>query len=414
MLMIFCNNVEFGSSFRPTWILFIFLNCCVGFGAPILWTAQSDYIGRCAVTLADQGDEGGVSLVTSRLSGNFFTYFQFSGSLGTLLSSLVLMFSKSNEGATLLFNILGALVLASLVGFACGLPRVAKKDGTESHPAATIRETLMLAFTDQRTGLAVPITLCNGMMLGFFFASYATEFICPVGSAAMVGFVLATFFAANALSTFTWGYLLGKGKISRTNAFKIATLTQMFLLAMMMIAKAVGFQATYYWAESTQLWVKINNQEINPAHMVFLFLGAIIFAFGDSVYESQVPAVFQTLYADDPKSTCAYANTKMWQSLGFALQFAINSFSDAFVPKVILLLVLLILSILFIIILNRRCPFDSPRSIELAALSNGREGGDDASSSSPGDKSHFMGITGTPLEGSLRTNSTDLRTPEEA
>jgi len=58
----------------------------------------------------------------------------------------------------------------SLVGFLF-VPKVSRNSIVEEYIASPV-ETLKLAFTDTRTGLAVPLTLCNGMMMGFFFSEY--------------------------------------------------------------------------------------------------------------------------------------------------------------------------------------------------------------------------------------------------
>merc|ERR1712205_183183 len=54
-------------------------------------------------------------------------------------------------------------------------------------------------------------------------------------------------------------------------------------------------------------------------------MGAI-FATGDAVLESVVPVTLQNYFAgDDCKVNASAANQKMWQSLGFAAQFAIGA-----------------------------------------------------------------------------------------
>eukprot|EP00397_Hematodinium_sp_SG-2012_P032148 GEMP01034200.1.p1 GENE.GEMP01034200.1~~GEMP01034200.1.p1 ORF type:complete len:480 (+),score=86.18 GEMP01034200.1:182-1621(+) len=326
IVMILSNNIKFGDSFRPTWILFVFLNACVGMGAPIVWTAQTDFIGRCAAKISESCGEN-LSLTSSRLNAQFFGFFQFSGMIGSLVSGLVLLLAGT-EAVFVLFNILGVFMSLSIIGFFF-LPTVSKSAVEEAHPVATVGETLSLAFVDNRTGLCVPITICNGMMLGFFNAEFTATFICPVASQKMVGFVLAMFFTSNGFMTLLWGHFLGRGSISRANALAIAAALQ------------------------------VPGMTIQVGQVALLFVGAFIYAAGDSVYESQVPAIFQTLYVNDAKSTAAYANYKMWQSLGFAMQFGIGSTVPQFAPKALALLLLHVVSLGMIFVLNKRHPFDT-------------------------------------------------------
>jgi len=122
--------------------------------------------------------------------------------------------------------------------------------------------------------------------------------------------------------------------MSRTFCFTAAAVIQVaFLLALLSTA---NFKRTYRLDGSD--WHLIDGRKPQIAQIVLLFFGAVCFAAGDCVYESQVPAVFQTLYATDPNSTAAYANYKMWQSLGFALQFGLSSAITPILPKAILLM----------------------------------------------------------------------------
>lgn len=94
-------------------------------------------------------------------------------------------------------------------------------------------------------------------------------------------------------------------------------------------------------------------------------LGACLFAIGDAVWESQVPAILQGYFQENRDLNCAMANMKMWQSLGFAAQFAIGvAFSgyddvlDFFWLKVAILLTLLVLSYVCVVIVGARHPVD--------------------------------------------------------
>jgi hypothetical protein len=58
--------------------------------------------------------------------------------------------------------------------------------------------------------------------------------------------------------------------------------------------------------------------------MVLLFVASALHAIGDSVWETQLPAVLQTIFTDDRDKAAAMANLKMWQSLGVSVLFAMS------------------------------------------------------------------------------------------
>merc|ERR1719158_892884 len=113
------------------------------------------------------------------------------------------------------------------------------------------------------------------------------------------------FFFSNAVFTSVVGFVLGRKWMSRTFCFTAAAVIQVaFLLALLSTA---NFKRTYRLDGSD--WHLIDGRKPQIAQIVLLFFGAVCFAAGDCVYESQVPAVFQTLYATDPNSTAAYASS---------------------------------------------------------------------------------------------------------
>jgi hypothetical protein len=65
-----------------------------------------------------------------------------------------------------------------------------------------------------------------------------------------------------------------------------------------------------------------------------------VFALGDSVLESQIPALVQspTFFPEERDRDAANSNLRMWQSLGFTAQFALGIIrpKDVFLQAVIL------------------------------------------------------------------------------
>merc|ERR1719359_1577704 len=91
-----------------SWALPISANVLVGVGAPVLWTCQNDYVGRCAYQsakedLAHENSLSGTlaertSEMSARLNGVFFSIYQSAGFCGNILSSVILLALQADQG----------------------------------------------------------------------------------------------------------------------------------------------------------------------------------------------------------------------------------------------------------------------------------------------------------------------------
>ena len=82
---------------------------------------------------------------------------------------------------------------------------------------------------------------------------------------------------------------------------------------------------------------------VDTSVYVVLFLGAILFAVADSVWEGQIPAVLQTLFdAASGSQPSAMANLKLWQSLGVAIVFGLAYMDSLPITGIILIACLLL------------------------------------------------------------------------
>lgn len=360
MVMILSNLLDFGTSFRASWVFYIFTSACVGLGAPILWTAQAEFAGRCALKASQETGET-LSATSSRFNAMFFSYLQCAGVAGSILSSTVLLLGgdSGDGGKSALFILLGLLVLGALVGFMM-LPVIEKntRDGVETdvQQFPDWKQTLAIGFTDSRTTLALTMTLANGLMLGLILSNYSSIFITPCAGIKLVGFVTAMFFASNAIATRIWGNLISSGRVKRMTALTVATFVKIIFVVILLIVYLTGFEPAYSIDPDTGKWIKINP--VQSFRVFLLFCGACFFAIGDSVYESQIPTIFHTLYSGDPNATAAYATYKMWQSLGFCLMFALDSMTTNFIPKGIFALILLVFGWISMLQLNRKHVFE--------------------------------------------------------
>ena len=212
-----------------------------------------------------------------------------------------------------LFLTLGILCLLGALVF-LAMPSVEGAD--DKH--AKLLDTARLALTDARVALMIPLMITNGMTLAYFLGDFQTDVTCPVAGSSFTGFVVATFFGVNAVSSASWGQLISKKRLKRRSVFCLASvLLVLFLLLKMLWHVPNNYQLP---AGSTD-WQMVS--EPRPLDVLLIFLLAAIFATGDSFYEAGPPMTLQSYYAGSSSLMPAMANYKLWQSLGFAIQFFI-------------------------------------------------------------------------------------------
>jgi len=268
--------------------------------------------------------------------------------IGTFLSSMIMEVGHAGDATKrVLFCTLGAI---SAVGAALflSLPVVPSSGGGASERLPSLLDTGRLALSDPRTGLLIPLLLTNGMTMASFFGDFQTDLTCPVAGAAVTGFVLSTFYGVNALATAFWGRLLARGMLSRRAVYICAAL----LISSYLVAK-LAWQAPQNYERDDKVWRR--RQDPSSTDMIMVFALAALFACGDAFFESGPPATLQTFYASSDKLVPAMANAKLWQSLGFAVQFPIGvALADYPVVRSLILLVLLAVSVVSLLILDRR------------------------------------------------------------
>jgi len=111
-------------------------------------------------------------------------------------------------------------------------------------------------------------------------------------------------------------------------------------------------------------WSQISSPDKRTP--LYLFLGAILFAIGDSIWESQPPAMLQNYFRDDVHGNAAMSNIKMWSSLGTMTQFLLGFLlADYLDIKIYILSCVFLFAVLCLFILNYIEPFDAPATERL-------------------------------------------------
>lgn len=337
----------------PVWAVPVAFNVLVGVAAPLLWTAQNTYVGRSAVSVAKLLQEPTEKWTTS-YNSLFFSIYQFAGMIGNVLSSVILLSLKEVAWAKeALFVTLGLL---SFVGALVFLAMPTVEGANDKH--AGILDTSRLAVTDAKVTLMIPLMLTNGMTLAFFLGDFQTDVTCPVAGSGFTGLVIASFFGANGLCSAFWGQMISRRRATRRAVFCLASL----LLALFLVLKIFWHVPTNYRLPAGSMkWEMIS--EPKPLDVFVIFLLAVIFAAGDSFFEAGPPMTLQSFYAGSSCLMPAMANYKLWQSLGFAIQFFIAiPLKDFPVLRGAILLGLTVVSCICILVLDRCvAPVDDQR-----------------------------------------------------
>ena len=350
-----------------------------------------------------------------KFNGIFFSIFQLSGCCGLVVSSVILWQVEGTAGFTYLFIGLGASCATGLFVMTTCLPNLGPvpKDEDEqnnitlsnddgSDKEVTVFSTLIMCFTEPRMYLMVPNIIYNGMSLGFIWFSYNTFAWGSGLGASFIGFGSAAFYLVNSLSTYMTGKMAEKTGQMGVVVMAIVLHVCFWLFFMFYDLTAVecnpngcldsaigscipsSFNGTFgptdlvecsaFSSQGNQTcgkhtmqceWLHGNVLSPNAMSVIILFVGAFVFAIGDSVWEGQIPAVLQTLHdSASGRQESAMANLKLWQSFGISIFYGLSSYTQDIKLEATILLVILGVSSFFLLLTHFKVAnFDSGKTI---------------------------------------------------
>ncbi|XP_068926523.1 protein unc-93 homolog A-like [Petaurus breviceps papuanus] len=345
-----CCYITFSvGNFYASWYTLIPTSIILGLGAAPLWSAESTYLATSGNIHAKKTGKLGKDVV-NHYFGVFYLIFQSSGVWGNLISSLVLrqeppkgditkeelMNCGANDCYTttstntstkrpadeLIYTLLGIytgsgiLAVLLVAMFLDPVPKDSEENEEKNNvPIGTHFLATFQHLKDKRQCLLIPLTMYNGFEQGFLSGDYTKSYVTCALGIHLVGFVMICFSAVNSICSLLFG------KLSQYTGRK-------FLYA---LGSAIHFTCMIFLL----LW------KPNPSQKIIFFLFAAFWGVGDAIFQTQNNAIYGVLFMKNKEA--AFANYRLWESLGFVIAFGYSTFLCVNI-KLYIVLVVLILS----------------------------------------------------------------------
>ncbi|XP_016353291.1 protein unc-93 homolog A-like [Sinocyclocheilus anshuiensis] len=316
----------------PGWASLMTTSAILGMGGSPLWSAKCTYLTISGNKRGQKTNKKSQDII-NQYFGIFFFIFQSSAVWGNLMSSLIFGQDTSIEvpeenlqfcGATScvenftvanstlparhLVNTLlgcyigvGVLAIIFVAVFLDNIDRDLAKEFRKTKGNQSFCNTFLATFKLLRNPkllLLIPLTMYSGFEQSFLSGEYTKNYVtCAIGIH-YVGFAMICFGASNSLCSFAFGRLAQyTGRIA---LFSLAAVTNLGC-----------FLGLLYW--------KPHRDQLG----VF-FVFPALWGMADAVWQTQTNALYGILFAKDKEA--AFANYRMWESLGFVIAFAYSTF----------------------------------------------------------------------------------------
>ncbi|XP_034555728.1 protein unc-93 homolog A isoform X2 [Notolabrus celidotus] len=348
-------SYSFGNLY-PGWYTLIPTSMILGLGGSPMWSAKCAYLTITGnIQAAKDGKKG--SDVINQYFGIFFFIFQSSAVWGNLMSSLIFgqdtniadiseeqlqtcgaadcgltvpVNSTTNRPAqklvwTLVGCYIGVGVLAILIVaiFLDNIDRDQTSDFRENREP--FLQTFLATFTllkDWRLVTLIPLTMYSGFEQSFLSGEYTKNYVTCALGIHYVGFIMMCFGAANSLCSFLFGRL----------AQYVGRATLFYLAAALNFGCIIGL---LYWRP-------------HPGELAVFFVFPALWGMADAIWQTQTNSLYGVLFPRDKEA--AFANYRMWESLGFVIAFAYSTFLCLEYKLYILLAVLVLTMITYPIV----------------------------------------------------------------
>ncbi|XP_053736208.1 protein unc-93 homolog A [Synchiropus splendidus] len=360
----------------PSWYTLIPTSLLLGLGGATLWAAKCSYLTLAGNAEAAREGRPGSELI-NQYFGIFFFVFQSSTVWGNLMSSLIfgqdpdrvevsqeqlqtcgaadcglqlnVSGSSSQPAQRLVWTLVGCYIGAGVLAMLVVALFLDNIDQEQSSQFRGKREPLSQTFLstfrqlrDWRQLLLVPLTVYSGFEQSFLSGEFTKNYVTCALGIHFVGWVMMCFGASNSLCSYLFGRLAGyTGR------------APLFLLAAALNFACI--MALLFWRPE-------------PGDLPLFFLFPALWGMADAVWQTQTNALYGILFTKEKEA--AFANYRMWESLGFVVAFAYSTFLCLEHKLYILLFFLLLSSVTYPIVEYQQ--YRRPPAEELAYTSHGQ------------------------------------------
>ncbi|XP_067844455.1 protein unc-93 homolog A-like [Heptranchias perlo] len=352
-----CCYVTFSiGNFYPSWYTLIPTAIILGFGGAPLWSAKCTYLTICGNRNARMNNKIAENVI-NHYFGIFFLIFQSSAVWGNLMSSLIFQYSSDTasiteeqlsycgpancpqyddkiavnttsiqHSSTTIYTLSGIYTGVGIVGalfVAIFLDQLDKQEVKEfKERKVNIFSVLVATFThlrDKRQCLLIVLTMYSGFEQGFLAGDYTKAYVTCALGIQYVGYVMICFGASNSIFSLIFGKL--SKYTGRIPLFLYATITNLGSII-----------ALFLW-------------QPRPNQLPVFFVFPCLWGMADAVWQTQTNALYGVLFQDHTEA--AFANYRLWESVGFVTAFAYANFLCIKVKLTIVLIVLIIGMLLY-------------------------------------------------------------------
>lgn len=365
-------------NFVPGWYTLIPTSIILGLGGSPLWSAKCTYLTISGNLQAGAEGKRGSDII-NQYFGIFFFIFQSSAVWGNLMSSLIFgqdtnianitaeqlqtcgaadcglditsNSTTSRPAETLVWTLVGCYigvgVLAILI-VAIFLDNIDREQVSEFRGnREPLCHTFMATFRllkDWRLITLIPLTMYSGFEQSFLSGEYTKNYVTCALGIHFVGFIMMCFGATNSLCSFLFGRLARY--TGRAALFFFAALTNFACI-----------MALLFWRP-------------HPDDLPVFFVFPALWGMADAIWQTQTNALYGVLFPRHKEA--AFANYRMWESLGFVIAFAYSTFLCLEYKLYILLAVLVLTLVTYPIVEYHEHKNPTP-PIEDAAYTSGKK-----------------------------------------
>ncbi|XP_075719848.1 protein unc-93 homolog A-like [Rhinoderma darwinii] len=345
-------------NFKPNWYSLLITSAILGIGGGPLWASKCTYLTINGIKYAQQTGKEKMDIV-NQYFGLFFLIYQSSGIWGNLISSLVLNqnpnkvvlnntsysycganncptseaeLSNTTSGVSdsLRYTLMGiytgsGVIAVLLIVIFLDQIDLSEEQKEENYDNPTICNSLLgtiRQLKDIRQCLLIPLTMFSGFQQGFLSSDYTKAYVTCTLGIHFVGYVMICFGATNSISSMVFG------KLSQYTG----------RIALFMLAAAISVSCII----ALLLW------NPNPNQFAVFFIFPALWSISDAICQTLLNAFYGVLF-DDHKEA-AFANYRLWESLGFVIAFAYSNLLCVCVKLYVVLSMLLIGMILYLVV----------------------------------------------------------------